>query len=187
MPQIRKNIRDAVVSALRADAAILARLGGETLRVEAGRVLPLEESQFPRVLVDLAGETAERELLLVSPRTYRLEAELVVEFVHGASPATSNLEDQADEAALELDSVLAALEMTRFGGLVRQARYVGTDVVGDVSGHVRTFSSRLRYSLEYGRQVGAATPNDFATNAIEYAADVAPADNPSDSISLPNS
>ena len=184
MPHPRQNIRDAVVAALRADAAVLARLQGETLRVEAGRTLPLEAAQFPRVLVYLMGETAEAELLLESPRTYRLRAELVVEFVHGVTPATSTLEDDADDAALELETVLGALEMTRFGNRVRQARYTGTDVVGDVAGQVRTFSSRLRYALEYGRELGAATPNDFETNPITYATGDAVADHPSDSVSL---
>ena len=184
MPHLRKSIRDAVVAALRADAALVARLGGETLRVEAGRTLPIEAAQFPRVLVYLTGETAEPELLLEVPRTYRLRAELVVEFVHAVSPATSTLEDDADAAALELETVLGSLEMTRFGGLVRQARYSGTDVVGDVSGSLRTFSSRLRYGLEYGRELGAATPNDFVTNPISYAVGDAVADNPSDSVTL---
>lgn len=185
----RKAIRDLVVAALQADAALLALVSNDPNRIQAGRLLPATDEDLPLVLVYVTGDTADDELLLESPRTYRITSELVIEFVHATKvKAATTFEDEADEAAAALELVVNALEVTRFAPLdVRQARYSGTEIVAVVDGSLKTYASRVRWALEYGRELADAYPNDFDTNEVRYDVGDAAADDPDDSISIPQS
>lgn len=184
----RKDIRDTVVAALQADAALLALVGGDPNKIQAGRLLPATEETLPLVLVYITGETADSELLLQSPRVYRIAAELVIEFVHSTRITLStSFEDEADAAATALEVVANRLEATRFAPLtdVRQARYQATEIVGVLEGSLKTYSSRVRWALEYGRALPDVYAEDFVTNEVRYAVGDAEADDPTDTITPP--
>ena len=183
MPHVRKQIRDAVVSALSSSTNVSALVPAP--KVEAGRMIPLAEGALPRVLVYLRGEVAENEPITVSPREYAVSGELVVEWVDRLKANATPAEDALDNVAEALEAALDSVETTRLGGLGRRMRYTATDVAIGLEGQRSTVSVVMRYALEYGRTVASSTPNTFATAVIEPAVGDSTADRVDDTITLP--
>lgn len=173
------------MAALRASVPLQTLLGdADPTRVEASRVVNIPASQLPKVLVYLRGGTS-KELKDQSPRRYEVESELVVEFTHSHGLGQV-LEDEADAAGDVLETIVGNLEATFFGGLVRDSRWIGTDVVASSppSGEL-VYATQLRQLLIYDRFVGVDSVDDFNTNEVETSIGGADDVNPTDSITLP--
>jgi len=182
MAHTRRLLRDAAVAGVSGSPAIAALVPVPT--VEASRVPPLDPEKLPRILIYIRGETSP-DLITTSPREYRVEAELVVEYVARYKVDAKIPEDELDAAAEAIEVALDALETTRFGGLARQARYRSTDVVVELDGTRTTASIVFRYELEYGREVAPVTDAAFTDADLEHAVGDATADNPTDTVQPP--
>lgn len=178
----RRAIRDAVVAGLTAAPERLALV--PTPSVESSRLIPLDPAALPRILVYLRGETVDG-YLTTSPREYKVQAELVVEYVAALTVTDGPGEDELDAVAEALEVVLDRLETDNLGDLVREFEYRGTEVQIGQQTERPTISLAMRYQLELGRVVAPLHPVDFITAAIEHAVGDATADNPDDLVTLP--
>lgn len=179
----RKAMRDAVVTALRANAGVSA-LVPATSHIESSRIVPLDPAALPRIMVYIRGEKVS-DLITRAPREYLVQSDLVVEYVSRIKPASSTPEDELDAAAEAIEVAMEALEASDLGNLVRDMNYQGTDVSIELQGQQATIAMQLRYQVELGFVVEPVLLDDFETNAIGYLVGDAPADNPADVVTLP--
>lgn len=178
----RKAIRDAIVAALAASPEILALVPTPT--VESSRALTMDPAKLPRILVYLRGETVDG-FLTTSPREYRVNADLVVEYVARVRATEGPSEDELDAVAEALEVTLDRLETSNLGDLVREFDYAGTEVAVSERGELLVASLLMRYRLELGRVVAPVILDDFETAAIEHKVAPATADNSSDVLTFP--
>lgn len=178
----RRAIREAVVAALAAAPEILALVPPPA--VESSRLIPLDPTALPRILVYMRGETADG-MLTTSPREYRIRAELVVEYVTAWTITAGPGEDALDAVAEALEVALDRIEVENLDDLAREMTYAGTDVQVTDRGERATCSLVMRYQIELGRVVAPLNLDDFITAAIEHEVGDATADNPTDVVTLP--
>ncbi len=178
----RRAIRDAVVAALAAAPEILAL--DPTPEVESSRVVPLDSAALPRILVYVRGEKVDG-YLTTAPREYRVQADLVIEYVAAHRLTAGVGEDELDAVAEALEAAIDRMETDNLDDLVRQFEYQGTDVTVMGTNERPLISLAMRYQLELGRVVGQAYADEFITAAIEHATGDATADNPDDLVTLP--
>lgn len=178
---LRKDLRDQVVAALTTDPGVLAL--APVPPIESGRRLALDNAALPTVLVYLRGERADGRIT-ISPREDRILSDLVVEYVDLMPSSGAPPEDALDEIADVLRLALVGLETSRFGGLVRQAVYQGTDLVVDPGAGRSACSVVLTFQLEYGRTVEPVLDDEFDTAEVEYSTGDASPDNFRDSLDL---
>lgn len=178
----RKAIRDAVVAGLSTSPEILALVPPPA--VESSRALPMDPAKLPRILVYLRGETVDG-FLTTSPREYRVNADLVVEYVTRVRATEGPSEDDLDAVAEALEVTLDRLETSNLGDLVREFDYVATEVAVSERGELLVASMLMRYRLELGRVVAPVILDDFTTAAIEHKIAPATADNASDVQTFP--
>lgn len=171
-----------MVAALSAAPELLALAPAPS--VESSRVIPLDPAALPRVLVYLRGEKVDG-YLTTSPREYKVQAELVIEYVSTFLPGNGPGEDALDAVAEALEIAIDRMETNNLGDLVREFEYLGTDVAIDERGERPTCSLVMRYQLELGRVVAPLILDDFITAAIEHKVGDATADNPDDVVTLP--
>ena len=120
MAHVRKQIRDAIVTALTG----LTTTGSNVFR---SRIYPLERGKLPGLCIYTRSETTEFDTLTIS-RSVNRNLEVVVE---GYVKETSNYDNTLDQIAVEVEEALAA-DVT-LGGLSKDVQVTAfeADFSGD--------------------------------------------------------
>ena len=136
---LRRQIRDQVVSTLKADAGVSALVGD---RVLASWRRPLSRGRLPAILVYTDSEEAEvtESATPTYDRALALQVECLVE-------QTAAPEDLLDSMALAVEQALHA-DRSR-GGLAEETLYTGCEVGVVTDGNRAAGSLRLAFRVEY--------------------------------------
>lgn len=133
---LRRQIREGVASTVTG----LATTGA---RVFQSRVYPLQTVELPGLLIYTRNETS--TVIGVNPgRQIERVLQLIVE---GVAKATSDLDDQLDQIAKEVETVLAAVP-TALLALVKDI-YLRTTEIAIEPGEKPTGRIRMTYQLDY--------------------------------------
>lgn len=142
MTHARKQIRDAIVSALTG----LVTTGAN---VFPSRITPVSENKLPALLI-YTSEEASEPLSMGDPRKF---GRTVVVEVQGIVQAGEDCDDKLDLVASEVEVAMYA--DPEFGGLVEDTRLVSTDMDFTDKAKIHLGRITLKYEIDYNTVEGS--------------------------------